>query len=102
MTPGIFFIKTDLNAKNIIMSKRRDFLKAAGLTGLALAQGSMLPASAFGEGQNNKSNDVTDLSEDNDAGDLSIIGLYGPWADALRQNQLPSLSFRRPAFTNVD
>jgi dienelactone hydrolase len=96
------FSKHLLTAKKIIMSKRRDFLKAAGLTGLALAQAGMLPGSAFADSRNVASKDAGDSADDNNDADLSVIGLYGPWANGLQQNQLPSHSFRKPAFTNVD
>jgi dienelactone hydrolase len=33
---------------------------------------------------------------------LSVIGLYGPWAASLNENKLPSFSFRKKEFTNVD
>ena len=82
-------------------NKRREFLKFAGLTGLGIAQGSMLPVSAFLNSENETVNHPLDIRGE-DEKDLSIIGLYGPWANFLNQNKLPSLSFRRPEFTKVD
>jgi len=32
----------------------------------------------------------------------SVIGLYGPWAASLNENKLPSLSFRRKEFSNIE
>ena len=84
------------------MSKRRDFLKFAGLTGLALTQGALIPGSAFATNSNDESVDSDSPDNNHDDADLSIIGLYGPWANGLQQGKLPSHSFRRPAFTNVD
>lgn len=82
-------------------NKRRKFLKLAGLTSVGIAQGCMLPVNAFVNRVNkNVKNDFDGMNEDEK--DLSVIGLYGPWADSLNQNKLPALSFRRPEFTNVD
>lgn len=78
--------------------KRRDFLKLAGLTSLGLAQGNVFAQMASFEP---RGNDVqSTLAAENDA-NLSVIGLYGDWANSLNQNKLPSFSFRRPAFSNV-
>ena len=83
------------------MSKRREFLKLAGLTSLGIAGGNMLPLSTFGKsGQKNVTDNFDKAAEDEK--DLSIIGLYGPWANGLNQNKLPTFSFRRPEFTKVE
>lgn len=37
-----------------------------------------------------------------DEKDISIIGLYGQWAAGLIERNLPSLSFRRKEFNNID
>ena len=84
------------------MSKRRDFLKIAGLTGLALSQGGMIPGSTFAQGANEDPGNTNGDANAGDDTDLSIIGLYGPWANALQKDKLPAHSFRRAAFTNVD
>ncbi|HTE27283.1 dienelactone hydrolase family protein [Flavitalea sp.] len=89
------------------MSKRRDFLKLAGLSGFALAQGSILPENALANTGNSDVQDSTNdnaihLQDNEDDADLSVIGLYGAWANGLNKNKLPSLSFRRPEFTNVE
>lgn len=82
------------------MSKRREFLKLAGLTSLGIAGGNMLPLGTFGKSvQKNVPSNLDKAAEDKK--DLSIIGLYGPWANGLIQNKLPTLSFRRPEFTKV-
>jgi dienelactone hydrolase len=83
------------------MSKRRDFLKVAGLTSLALAQNTMIPGSAFANTMKQDSNGAPLPGNDAET-DLSVIGLYGPWANSLRKNNLPSLSYRRAEFTNLD
>lgn len=82
-------------------NKRREFLKLAGLTGLGIAQVNMLPVSTFASSINkNIPNDLDNRDEDEK--DVSVIGLYGPWANSLNQNKLPAFSFRRPEFTKVD
>ncbi|MEP7257590.1 MAG: hypothetical protein ABI687_04365 [Flavitalea sp.] len=84
-------------------NKRRDFLKLTGLTGLGIASGGML--TGFGAGiinqSTNKHMSTSNADKNIDEQDLSIIGLYGPWAAQLRAKQLPSFSFRNKKFTNV-
>ena len=83
--------------------KRRDFLKYAGLTGLTIAAGAR-GASAFAAGENaggnlkNYPTLETYIPEEN----TSLIGPYGKWAASLIEKQLPSLSFRRSEYSNVD
>ncbi|MGI8637817.1 MAG: hypothetical protein ACR2KZ_20645 [Segetibacter sp.] len=88
-------------------NKRREFLKLAGLTSLGVAGGGVLPGFASG---NNWDNDINnhlmnnepDLNSNNFIDtNISIIGLYGAWANSLNANKLPSLSFRRKEFTSV-
>jgi dienelactone hydrolase len=86
--------------------KRREFLKLAGLTSLGIAGGSMVKAFASPMIPDNINNHLvnTDANVDNNtffANDISIIGLYGAWANSLNANKLPSLSFRRKEFTSV-
>ena len=81
------------------MSKRREFLKLAGLTGLGIAGNSIFPSGAFAKSNKNISGNISTAEEDEKG--LSVIGLYGPWANSFNQNKLPSLSFRRPEFTKV-
>jgi dienelactone hydrolase len=83
------------------MSKRRDFLKLAGLTGFVVAHGNIFPGSAFATEGSNHNNAEADMMENKDDTELSVIGLYGPWANSLNKQKLPSLSFRRPEFTNL-
>ncbi len=83
------------------MAKRRDFLKLAGLTSLTLAQSSLVPLSAFPRSSTLETDEPTDFAGASESGDLSVIGLYGPWAASLNQNKLPSHSYRRPSFKNL-
>ena len=83
-------------------NKRRDFLKFSGLAGLGMAGGIMkgfaenmpmnnFPASIKPEGFGDKADDQ-----------LTMIGLYGPWAASLTANKLPAFSFRNPEWTDVE
>jgi dienelactone hydrolase len=88
--------------------KRRDFIKYAGLTGLGIAGG----LDGFPSGRLNgyhKTNHMTGQSPFNTdsnnlfvADDTSLIGAYGKWATSLIYKDLPSLSFRRKEWTNVE
>ncbi len=90
--------------------KRREFIKLSGLTWLGLAGGGTLKGFASTERNKNFTND--NLSQSNndpvmgninlDEKGLSIIGLYGSWATSLNENKLPSLSFRRKEWVNLE
>jgi dienelactone hydrolase len=84
-------------------NKRRDFIKLTGMTSLGIASSSLF--NIFGATLNN-SNTLNNFSpvENPMANDRnsSIIGAYGKWAAGLNENKLPSLSFRKKDFTNVD
>jgi dienelactone hydrolase len=78
-------------------NNRRDFLKLAGLTGMGLTGGGLLeglaaghetPATSEAAFQNNQS--------------ISIIGLYGAWANSLNANKLPAFSFRRNDWNDIE
>jgi dienelactone hydrolase len=82
-------------------SKRRDFLKLTGAASLGIA-GNLFKgftATSLHQPQSNLM-DTTKLIPGET--DLSVIGLYGPWAASLIENKLPSLSFRRDEFNNVE
>jgi len=98
-----------LTEQNITDMKntRRDFLKYAGMAGLGIA-GSPIPgAFASGPVQNpdlfSPKRNVADMNSTNVIPEnLSLIGLYGSWAASLNGNKLPSLSFRKNDFTDMD
>jgi dienelactone hydrolase len=83
-------------------SKRREFLKISGLTGLGL----LAPGSwgAFAEPlvnrESNQNHKKTSMNPEDK--NTNLIGAYGPWAASLTEGKLPSLSFRKSEFTNVD
>ncbi len=80
-------------------NNRRNFLKYVGLTGIGLAQSNLFAENSLPRDADNPS--FTQGGDQDDSG-LSIIGPYGQWADAINRNRIPSLSFRRPEFRNVD
>jgi len=77
--------------------QRRDFIKCGALSVVGLAGERLLEAVPF----------AADLSMPPHpsgqyvGGDLSVIGLYGPWAASLNGGRLPSFSFRNERFANV-
>lgn len=85
--------------------KRRDFIKFAGLTGLGMTGGlNSLATSRYATEQNvmmqpSGTDPETPLLS---ADDTSLIGAYGKWAVSLISKELPSLSFRRKEFSNLD
>ncbi len=81
-------------------NKRREFLKHAGLIGLGIANGIKLRANPFVDNENKSMNRDFDKLDEGEK-DVSIIGLYGDWANSINKNKLPSFSFRRPEFTHL-
>ena len=85
--------------------KRRDFLKYAGLTGLTLAGGSG-NASATSHHSKMKEAFMPETSEkiaaDITQSKTSLIGGYGDWAASLIGKELPSLSFRRNEYKDLE
>ena len=83
-------------------TKRREFLKLTGVAGVGIAGGiSNCFGSALNAGLKAKTK-ITFMNEVNDDNHLSVIGLYGAWANSLNKNKLPSFSFRRDEFTSVE
>lgn len=82
-------------------SRRRDFLKWAGFSGVGLASGIVPPKSTRLTKNNSKSifnENVVNMTENS----TSLIGQYGPWATSLRGGKLPSLSFRNKSFVDIN
>jgi dienelactone hydrolase len=77
-----------------MQNSRRDFLKTSTLAGLRLSL--LLPASCSAPTE--QSDHTLKLS----AQEKNLIGPYGSWAVSLTEKQLPSLSFRRDEFTNLE
>lgn len=87
--------------------KRREFLKYAGLTGLGMTGG----LSALGSDSFRIIDNTRQMTAHNDQDfrpsslpreETTLIGLYGPWAASLIGKDLPSLSFRRKEWTDVN
>ena len=89
----------------MMKNSRRQFLKQSGLLGLSLAGGKAAKGLASGQdslpvslpssiGPNMKSMKQKDET-------LSLIGQYGQWAAALTDNKLPTYSFRRKAWSDL-
>ncbi|HEY9487500.1 MAG TPA: twin-arginine translocation signal domain-containing protein [Chryseosolibacter sp.] len=88
--------------------KRRDFLKLAGLTGLTMAGGSHALGAPhidlhqkpdFMPGNIPHNSSLQDLSVE---AETTLIGPYGKWAASLINQELPSLSFRRKSFSDLE
>lgn len=85
----------------LMKSKRREFLKLTGAAGLGIA-GNLFKGFAATQAHQPQSNFMDTTNNIPGEADLSVIGLYGPWAASLMGNKLPSLSFRRNEFDNVE
>ena len=83
-------------------NKRRDFLKFSGLAGLGMA-GGIIKGFAADMPMNNLPETMDPAGSKDFVDDqLTMIGLYGPWAASLTANKLPSLSFRNREWTDVE
>jgi dienelactone hydrolase len=85
-------------------SRRRDFLKFSGLTGLGLAGGLFRSFATTTQASLSFSQQKTLITntdnQNTDGSSLSMIGLYGPWAAGISQEKLPSLSFRLDRYSD--
>jgi dienelactone hydrolase len=82
-------------------NKRRDFLKFSGLAGLGMTRVVKDLAAVKKVEHLPETPDPTDLEDFTDD-QLTMIGLYGPWAASLTANKLPTLSFRNPEWTDIE
>ncbi|MDF9797576.1 dienelactone hydrolase [Catalinimonas alkaloidigena] len=86
---------------------RRRFLRISGLAGLA--GGTLLNSFASPPGKQDMSSSIpininpehSSKQSKAEEGDVSLIGLYGPWAASLQQNNLPAFSFRRKEWSEL-
>lgn len=87
-------------------NNRRKFLKLAGLTGIGLTSGGLFNGFASRNNNDHSKNNFLNTAavDDNnfDEQSLSIIGLYGEWANTLNKNKLPAFSFRRNEWKNLE
>ena len=83
-------------------NKRRDFLKYSGLAGLGIA-GGIYKGFAGGMSEHHLPQTMDqEISNHFTDDQLTVIGLYGPWAASLTANKLPSFSFRNPEWTDLE
>lgn len=82
------------------------FIKYAGMAGIGASVTNISRAFSFPSGQYPLLSDSPSGSlpepKDMNQGDLSIIGLYGNWASSLTEKNLPSLSFRKKEYKEID
>lgn len=88
-------------------NNRRDFLKKVGLAGLGFSGGDFIHTlfSGFEESNHNHSEIFKysrAQSKGLDENGVSLIGAYGEWAASLIDNDLPSLSYRRSEWTDLE
>lgn len=85
-------------------NNRRDFLKVAGV-GVAgmgvMGTGVLSTLSSCNESAPEGSTPPV-IDENFDAAKQSIIGLYGPWANSLMENKIPSHSFRNTKWQDLN
>lgn len=80
---------------------RRDFLKAAGITGIGVAGAGLLSGLRNAQSFNDDpGQEVKSLSKEDNK--QSIIGLYGPWAASFIDNKIPAFSFRNEKWQKVE
>ncbi len=75
---------------------RRTFIKKSGAAGLGMLSGTglgMTKAATF---------QMSDFQNGLPASDKSVIGPYGSWVNALYNEQIPSLSFRKDEYNDLD
>jgi dienelactone hydrolase len=82
-------------------NKRRDFIKITGAAGLGIAGNIFNPFSSKAN-VNDNSNILATANSAHHKKEVSVIGAYGPWAASLISHDLPSLSFRRNEFNDID
>lgn len=82
---------------------RREFIKLTGMAGLTLASAGFFSACNDSPSESESTSSKPGANNMNTNGnDLSIIGVYGPWATGLIQTELPRLSFRKNEFTDLE
>jgi dienelactone hydrolase len=82
-------------------NKRRDFIKITGAAGLGIAGNIFNPFSSKANVKDNLSIPAT-ANSTRYKKEVSVIGAYGAWAASLISHDLPSLSFRRNEFNDID
>jgi dienelactone hydrolase len=84
------------------MNNRRIFIRNAGLAGLYVVAGTVSKAFAYPSGRSHRFTNSDRESEELSKENLSIIGLYGNWASSLIDKNLPSMSYRKKEWVDID
>lgn len=85
-------------------SDRRKFIRNAGMAGLSIAGSKMLGSHGMFSPEDLIPSEITNTTEQimSQNNDISLIGQYGKWATSLVNNRMPSLSFRKKEFTDIN
>lgn len=86
-------------------NSRRKFLKYAGMAGLGLAGTRLLKGSSVTDIASEITPAIIENSKNiimTQNADISLIGQYGKWATTLANDKVPSLSFRRKEFNDLN
>ena len=84
-------------------NNRRDFLKVAGAAGIGvMGSGIMLSSLSSCNTPETEGSAPAVADETFDAAKQSIIGLYGPWANSLMGDKIPSHSFRNSKWQDLN
>lgn len=83
-------------------NNRREFLKISGLTALSMVTSTSVDGLPWNNDESLMYHPShTYMNPDQDKM-VNLIGSYGPWAVSLTEGKIPSLSFRRDEFKNID
>jgi dienelactone hydrolase len=83
-------------------NSRRAFIKRTGIAGLSLAGTSLISTNLTGSENSDKPKENMLPHIQFNEKDLSMIGLYGPWAAKRLDTQLPAFSFRRAEWPDLE
>jgi dienelactone hydrolase len=86
-------------------NSRRKFLKYAGMAGLSLAGTRFIKGSSISDNNSEIAPTIIEKSKNSimtQNTDISLIGQYGKWATTLANDKLPSLSFRKMEFNDLN
>jgi dienelactone hydrolase len=86
-------------------NSRRKFLKYAGMAGLGLAGTRLLKGSSVTDSASEITPAIIETSNNSimtQNEDISLIGQYGKWSTTLANDKVPSLSFRRKEFNDLN
>jgi dienelactone hydrolase len=84
-------------------NKRREFIKRTALAGFGISTGMVKALATSIDNSVILTANTTALTNKNfEEKNLSVIGLYGTWAASLIEDQLPSFSFRRKEYVQIN